>query len=248
MAVGGTLVNYRFAAGEIVLTSSNAEPRGGPSKILIVDDHPPVREALSLWISRRPDMEVCGEADDVAEALRLVDATHPDVIVIDIQLKTGNGLDLIKRIKARYRAARMLVWSTYHHSSYAKRAIKAGALGYINKEHATTQVVEAIQRVREGRLYLPDDLAEQILTGAIRGDDAMTTSPEESLSDRELEVFTLIGEGVSTSEIARRLHVTVHTIDTHRQRIKQKLNLQTAGELTRTAAQWAAQDNLADHS
>jgi len=115
------------------VSRSGPEPGGDPAKILIVDDHPPVREALALWISRRPDLEVCGEADDVAEALRLAKATCPDVIVIDIQLKTGNGLDLIKRIKARDRGARILVWSTHQHFFYAQRAITAGALDYVNK-------------------------------------------------------------------------------------------------------------------
>lgn len=142
-----------------------------------------------LWISRRPDLEVCGEADDVGEALKLAEATCPDVIVIDIQLKTGNGLDLIKRIKARDRRARILVWSTHQHFSYAQRAIKAGALGYVSKQHATTEVLEAIGRVLDGKLYLPDDLTQRILLKAVRGGDVLATCPEEFLSDRELEVF-----------------------------------------------------------
>ena len=125
--------------------SEGPRTRGAPAKILIVEDHPPAREALALWISRRPDLEVCGEADDVAEALRLAKVTCPDVIVIDIQLKTGNGLDLIKRIKAGDRGARILVWSTYQHLSCAQLATQAGALGYVNKQQATTDVLEAFR-------------------------------------------------------------------------------------------------------
>jgi DNA-binding NarL/FixJ family response regulator len=211
------------------------------TRVLIVDDHPAVREGLSVRISSQPDLDVCGEAADVADAMELIVSTHPDVAVVDIQLKTGNGLDLIKRIKARDDTVRILVCSVYPDKLYAQRALHAGALGYINKEHTTSRIVEAIRRVRDGKVFLCEEAAEDLLSQAVGGTPSPEKSPIESLSDRELEVFRLIGEGLSTGQLAERLHISRHTIDTHRQRIKEKLNLANAGELSRAAMQWVLQ-------
>jgi DNA-binding NarL/FixJ family response regulator len=211
------------------------------TRVLIVDDHPAVREGLAVRISNQPDLEVCGEAADVADAMELIASTHPDVAVVDIQLKTGNGLDLIKRIKARDDTVRILVCSIYPDKLYAQRALTAGALGYINKEHTTSRIVEAIRRVRDGKVFLCEEAAEDLLSQAVGGNQSPEKSPIESLSDRELEVFRLIGEGLSTGQLAERLHISRHTIDTHRQRIKEKLNLASAGELSRAAMQWVLQ-------
>lgn len=209
-----------------------------PTRILIVDDHPAVREGLAVRISSQPDMEVCGEAADVADALDLFNSVRPDLLVVDIQLKTGDGLDLVKRIKSRDEAARILVWSMYPDTLYAPRALRAGALGYINKEKMTDRIVEAIRRVREGKVYVSEEIAEKLLIDKVGKNKTATSSPVDTLSDRELEVFRLIGDGLSTAEIAKRLHLSAHTIDTHRQRIKQKMNLETANELTRMATCW----------
>jgi DNA-binding NarL/FixJ family response regulator len=211
------------------------------TRILIVDDHPAVREGLAVRIASQADLEVCGEAADVGDALELLAATRPDVAVVDIQLKTGDGLELIKRIKARDESVRILVWSVYPDKLYAERALNAGALGYINKEHTTGRIVEAIRRVRDGKVYLCDEMAETLLSQTVGGTRSLRDSPIKSLSDRELEVFRLIGEGVSTAELAERLHLSRHTIDTHRQRIKEKLNLASAAELTQTAIRWVLQ-------
>jgi DNA-binding NarL/FixJ family response regulator len=208
------------------------------AKVLIVDDHPAAREGLAVRISAQPDLEVCGQAADTAEALRLVAAVHPDVVVADIQLKTGNGLDLVERIKALDKSIRILVWSMYPDALYAQRALHAGALGYINKEYTTGHIVEAIRRVRDGKIYLCEETAEQLLGQAVGGVKHLKASGAESLSDRELEVFRLIGQGLSTSQIAHRLHRSSHTVEAHRQAIKRKLSLKTAGELNRAAAQW----------
>lgn len=208
------------------------------TRVLIVDDHPAAREGLSVRISNQPDLEVCGEAADVADALQVLAATRPDVAVIDIQLKTGDGLDLVKRIKARHESVRILVWSVYPDKLYAERALNAGALGYINKEHTTGRIVDAIRRVRDGKVYLCDEIAESLLSQAVGGTQALRESPIDSLSDRELEVFRLIGQGLSTAQLAQRLHLSRHTIDTHRQRIKEKLSLATASELTQAATRW----------
>jgi DNA-binding NarL/FixJ family response regulator len=183
-------------------------------------------------------MEVYGQAACMAEAVKLLDAGRPDVVVIDVQLQTDNGLDLVERIRGRDESIGILVWSMYPDTIYARRALRAGALGYINKRHATTQIVDAIRRVREGRIYLGEEIAEQMLGSAVGRGDGTVAGGVECLSDRELEVFRLIGQGLTTSEVAERLHRSVHTIESHRQKIKDKLVLKTAGELNRAAVQW----------
>ena len=174
----------------------------------------------------------------MTEAMQQVAAVRPDVVVVDIQLKTGNGLDLVERIKAHDKSIRILVWSMYPDTLYAQRALHAGALGYINKEHTTGHIVEAIRRVRDGKIYLAEETAEQLLGQVAGGGKALNVSWVDSLSDRELEIFRLIGQGLSTSQIAERFHRSSHTVEAHRQAIKRKLNLTTAGELNRAAAQW----------
>ncbi len=191
------------------------------TRILVVDDHPAVREALAVRIGRQSDLEICGEASDMAEALRLVGETAPDVAVVDISLKTGNGIELIKRIKERNNSVFMLVWSMHSESLYAERALRAGALGYVNKDQATDTIVEAIRRVLEGKVYLSDAMTEKMLHRAVGGEhDDGTRSPLASLADRELEVFHLIGQGVLTGEIAKQLHLSVKTVETYRDRIR----------------------------
>lgn len=211
------------------------------TRVLIVDDHPAVRDGLAVRISSQDDMEVCGEAANAVDALRLLESIHPDVAVIDIQLKGSDGLELVKRIRAHEDSVRILVWSVYPDKLYAERALNAGALGYINKEHTTGRIVEAIRRVREGKVYLSEEMADRLLSQAVGGSQSLKESPIESLSDRELEIFRLIGEGVTAAQLAQRLHLSRHTVDTHRQRIKQKLNLRTAEEVTRAAIRWALQ-------
>ena len=209
------------------------------ARVLIVDDHPAVREALGLRIDRQADLEVCGETDDASEALRLVAETRRDVAVVDISLKTGNGIELIKRIKDRKHDVRMLVWSMHNESLYAERALRAGALGYINKDQATGQIIEAIRQVLAGKVYLSPRMAEQLLHRAVgAGRAALDGSPVDGLSNRELEVFRLIGQGVRTAEIAARLHLSVGTIWTYRDRIRQKLDLSDGVKLVHFATQW----------
>ena len=192
-----------------------------------------------MRIGRQSDLEVCGEAADLSEALRLVADTQPDVAVVDISLKTGCGIDLIKRIKDRNDTVRMLVWSTHSESLYAERALKAGALGYINKDQATNKIVEAIRRVREGKVYLSDAMVETMLHRTVGGGrEEVTRSPLDALADRELEVFRLIGQGVKTAEIAERLHLSVKTIETYRDRIRAKLDLSDGTALAHYATKW----------
>ena len=192
-----------------------------------------------LRIGRQPDLEVCGEAADMGEALRLVAETQPDVAVVDISLKSGNGIDLIKRIRDRDAHVRILVWSMHSESLYAERALRAGALGYINKDQATDRIIEAIRRVLAGKVYLSEAMAERMLQRPVgRRERRASAHRSISLADRELEVFRLIGEGVKTAEIAERLHLSVKTVETYRDRIRQKLDLHDSTELVRVARQW----------
>jgi DNA-binding NarL/FixJ family response regulator len=209
------------------------------ARVLIVDDHPAMREALAFRIGRQDDMEVCGEAADMAEALRVLADTRPDVAVIDISLKMGNGIDLIKRIRDRNDPVRILVWSAHSESLYAERALRVGALGYINKEQATSKIVEAIQRVRTGKVWLSETMAEKILHRSVGAtQDGAMRSPLDALADRELEVFLLIGQGVKTADIAEQLHLSVKTVETYRDRIRQKLDLSDGTKLVHYATQY----------
>lgn len=207
-------------------------------RILIVDDHPIVREGLSSLLSRQPDFEVCGEADDAPSALRLVDETHPDVVTVDISLERGSGLDLIQRIAKNNPLIRIVACSLHDETLYAERALHAGALGYVNKHEATRTIVKAIRQALNGKVYLSDRMSERLAQRLIGGRGQVETLPVESLSDRELEVFQMIGNGLTTPEIAKQLHLGVKTVETHRRRIKEKLKLTNAAQLARDAAQW----------
>lgn len=214
-------------------------PVGKRARVLIVDDHPAVREALAMRIARQSDLEVCGEAADVGEALRQLAQTRPDVAIIDISLKTGCGIDLIKRIKENDDKIRMLVWSTHSESLYAERALRAGALGYVSKDQATDKIVEAIRRVLEGKVYLSASMVDTMLRRTV-GDDRTESmsSPLEALANRELEVFRHIGEGLKTAKIAERMHLSIKTIETYRDRIREKLDLSNGTELAHFATKW----------
>jgi DNA-binding NarL/FixJ family response regulator len=220
---------------------ADGKPEYPKVKILVVDDHPAVREALAGRVSQLPDLEICGEAEDVMDALRLTAELSPDIIITDITLKKGDGIDLIKRIIARDENARILVWSMHSENLYAERAFRAGARGYITKEQATQQIIDAIRQVLAGKVYLSSDLRERLVRRSIDG-KKVNDSPIDALTDRELEVFRLIGQGVKTQEIAGRLHISVKTVETHRDRIKKKLQLQDGTELIRRAVLWVTSE------
>ena len=222
------------------------ETGDGRARVLIVDDHPAVREALALRIGRQPDLEVCGESADTGEALELLAESRPDVAVVDISLKTGNGIDLIKRIRDRDKDVRIVVWSMHPESLYAERALRAGALGYVNKDQATETIVEAIRRVRQGEVWLSDAMTQRMLQRSVGGvRPEPDRSPLETLADRELEVFRLIGQGIKTAEIAERLHLSVKTVETYRDRIRQKLDLSDGTRLAHYATQWVVENERA---
>ena len=213
------------------------------ARVLIVDDHPAVREGLAFKIGRQPDLEVCGQAADVSDALCLLDDTQPDIAVVDISHKTGNGIDLIKRIKDRNDHVRILVWSMHSESLYAERALRAGAMGYVNKDQATEETIKAIRRLLEGEVYLCEATSQRILRRAVGGvREEIMRSPVDALADRELEVFRLIGQGVKTAKIAQRLHLSVSTVETYRERIRQKLHLSDGTKLAHYATQWVLEN------
>jgi DNA-binding NarL/FixJ family response regulator len=214
-------------------------PAAQSARILIVDDHPVVRRGLAQLIADEPDMEVFGEAATGAEALKCLDDLQPDVVIVDISLKDSHGIELIKQIKARDDQVKMLVWSMHDESLYAERALRAGAMGYLNKEEPIDRVIEAIRQVLRGHVHLSSKMVEKLLHRAVSGSEPHERSNIETLSDRELEVFELIGQGLTTREIAKKLHLSIKTIETYRENVKSKLDLKTGGELTRHAVQWA---------
>jgi DNA-binding NarL/FixJ family response regulator len=224
----------------MMIKKMNRRKRAG---ILIVDDHPAVREALALRIDRQTDLEVCGEAADMSEALRLVREARPAVVVVDLSLKTGSGIDLIKRICGRDEGIRILVWSMHSEALYAGRALRAGALGYISKDQATEKIVEAIRQVLAGNVWLSEAMAEKLLKRTVgRGPASTPHAPTDSLADRELEVFRMIGEGARTKEVAERMHLSVKTVETYRDRIRQKLDLSDGTELAHAATRWVLEN------
>jgi DNA-binding NarL/FixJ family response regulator len=209
---------------------------GGCVSIAIVDDHPLVREGLAARIAAQPDMEVCGEADGIESALELILAKRPALVIVDIALRDGHGIDLIKRIVAAGVNTRMLVVSAYDESLFAERALRAGALGYINKQELQGKVVEALRTVLRGERYLSSAMAQRLIAQAIGSKAAQGGT--EALTDRELQIFQLVGRGKSTREIANELNVSVHTIDSHREHIRAKLDLRNGTELIQRAVQW----------
>jgi DNA-binding NarL/FixJ family response regulator len=214
----------------------------GKSRIIIVDDHPIVRRGLVMVINQDPKLTVVGEAETAADAMRLIRELKPDAAVIDVMLKDTNGIELVKQIKSSWPEMPTLVLSMNDEKLYAERAIRAGALGYVMKQTGTDKLLEAIHVTLKGQVYLSDDLSRRMLGQMVGGAKPATQSPVESLSDRELEVFELIGQGVTTREIAERLKVSIKTIESHREHLKRKLNLANATELLQYAVEWRSRN------
>lgn len=212
-------------------------PSGKKFRVLLVDDHPLVRRGLAEVISREPDLEVCGEAGDVAEAVGEVDRSQPDIAVIDLTLKTGHGIELLERLKARVPNLKTLVSSMHDESLFAERVLRAGAKGYVSKQEPPEVLIRAIRQVLRGELYLSARMTSRLLN-RVAGGSPTQEDPVQGLSNREVEVYEMIGQGLTIQQIATRLHLSPKTIETHREKIKQKLNVRSSAELNRRAVQW----------
>ncbi|HEV7924646.1 MAG TPA: response regulator transcription factor [Verrucomicrobiae bacterium] len=220
---------------------STTEPDSPKSKIFIVDDHALVREWLSTLINQQTDLEVCGEANSAAEALELIGSAKPHVAVVDVSMEGGSGIELIKNIKAICPVipeVAVIVLSMHDELLYCERALRAGARGYVMKRAATKNVLEAIRCVLKGEMYLNDKMAKLMAEKFVEGKSPAAISPVELLSDRELEVFHLLGRGLGTRQIAEEMHVGFKTVQSFNARIKEKLKLLNATELMREALRW----------
>src|ERR1700683_3184031 len=214
-------------------------------RILVVDDHPIVRQGLALLINRESDMVVCGEAEEAMGALHVVASAHPDVLIVDISLNGPDGLDLLKTIRSIQPTVPVLILSMHDELIYAERALRAGANGYIMKQEATEKVLVALRRILSGEIYVSDRIANSMLQQYVRGTAASEHSSIADLTDRELEVFRLIGEGFGTRQIAEALHLSVKTVESYQAHIKEKLSLRSARELVQHAVQWNVREKTA---
>lgn len=207
-------------------------------RILIVDDHVVLREGLVAQINREPDLMVCGEADDAREALAAAEQLKPDLVLADITLPGRNGLELIRDLHAVRPTLPVLVLSMHDASLFAERVLRAGGRGYISKQQSGQRLLGAIRRVLGGQIYLSEDVSTRLLNTLSSKHPTRTPSPVEQLTDRELEVFTMIGQARETKDISRRLGMSAKTVEAHRASIKRKLKLKTGPELTRHAVLW----------
>jgi len=208
------------------------------SKVFIVDDHPIIRQGLGQLIDNEKDLSVCGQAEDAYEAMKEITKLKPDLIIVDISLRRSNGLELIKNLRQDNPSLGVLVLSMHNETLYAERGLRAGANGYIMKEEAPEKIIHAIRRILGGKIYVSENVATRMLSKLVNGKAEALSAPIESLTDRELEVFGLIGQGRGTRQIAKELHLSMKTIESYRAHIKDKLNLANAAELVQHAIQW----------
>jgi len=225
------------------MTATTTEP-GLPARttILIVDDHPVLRRGLTALIESEPDLTVCGEAATCAAALEAIRLHPPDLVIVDLALEGSDGLDLIKQMKVRHPEIPALVLTMHDEAVYAERALRAGARGYISKQQLDDTVLVAIRRLLGGEMYLSTRLQARLATKYLGGQTLATDSPLNSLSERELQVFRLIGGGRSTRHVAQTLHLSIKTVESHCANIKRKLRLESATELAHRATQWVEAD------
>jgi DNA-binding NarL/FixJ family response regulator len=207
-------------------------------RIFLIDDHPLLRQGIAQLVNEQPDLEICGEAEEGAGALKGVEATRPDLAVVDLSLRDQSGLELVKNLKAVFPAIRVLVLSMHDESLYAERALRAGAQGYIMKREASLKVLEAIRHILGGGIYASDRIVASILNKVTGGPTDSTPLGVNVLTDRELEVLTLIGKGWGAKQIARRLNISIKTVEAHRAHIKSKLDLGSGHDLLQFAIRW----------
>jgi len=213
-------------------------------RIFLVDDHPIVRHGLAQLINREPDLMVCGESEDGSKGLTAVRVAKPDVVVVDLTLKRSSGFSLIKNLNAADPKLSILVLTIHEESLYAERCLRAGAKGYLMKEEAMENVLLAIRRVLTGQVYLSEAMQSKLFRASGKRSEMVIASPLEKLSDRELEIFRLLGQGVGTRQIAKLLNLSISTVESHRARIKDKLDVKTATELLQHAVKWVETESL----
>lgn len=213
-------------------------------RIFLVDDHPITRQGVAALINQERNLTVCGEADSAPKALEAITKLQPDLAIVDISLKTMSGIELIKNLKVLDPKLPVLVMSMHDESLYAERALRAGAQGYIMKQEASEKILTAIQRVLDGELYLSDAMKEKMLHRIVNTKKEETGFSIDRLSDREMEVFQLIGNGFSTRQIAAQLNLSVKTIDSYREHLKLKLSLEKGSDLVRYAIQWVKSQSV----
>jgi len=224
------------------MATQKRSPATGKKKVFVIDDHPIVRERVAELINQEPDLEVCGEAEDAVQAVKAITAAPPDIAIVDITLKDTYGIELIKQLKDLHPKLPILVLSMHDESLYGERALRSGAKGYLTKQEASKKIVDAIRRILRGEIYVSDKLAGTLVRKVAGGDTTAGGSPVDVLTDRELEVFQLLGQGLTVREVAERLFVSAKTVEAHREHIKQKLNFKTSSELLRFAIQYTLQE------
>lgn len=208
------------------------------TRVFIVDDHPVVRQGVGMLVDQQNDMEVCGDAESGPEALKKIGEIEPDLAVVDLSLKDSSGMELIKDLQVQHPEIRILVLSMHDETFFAERVLRAGARGYITKAESTLKVVDGIRAVMKGEVYLSDGMSSKMISKLVSGYGQPDKPSVDALTDRELEVFELLGNGYGTREIAEKLHRSVKTIETHRERIKEKLQIDSATDLIKHAVQW----------
>ncbi len=213
-------------------------------RIFLVDDHPVTRQGVAVLINQEADLTVCGEADSAPKAFDLIQKVHPELAIVDISLKTTSGIELTKNLKVLCPELPVLIMSMHDESLYAERALRAGAKGYVMKQEASEKILTAIRRVLSGELYLSDKMKEKMLHRLVHNRKDEVVFSIDTLSDREMEVFQLIGNGFSTRQIAAKLNLSVKTIDSYREHLKLKLHIEKGADLVRHAIQWVKSENI----
>lgn len=224
--------------------ASQATPVAAKRRIFLVDDHPITRQGVVVLINQEPDLEVCGEADSAPKAFDLLQKSKADLAVVDISLKTTSGIELTKNLKVLLPDLPVLIMSMHDESLYAERALRAGAKGYVMKQEASDNILIAIRRILEGELYLSEKMKEKMLHRLVHNRKDEVVFSIDTLSDREMEVFQLIGNGFSTRQIATKLNLSVKTIDSYREHLKLKLHIEKGADLVRHAIQWVKSENI----
>ncbi len=221
------------------MTTTDDSTASSVTRIAIIDDHPMVRQGIRVVLQAEGGFEVCGEAECVSEALQMLAREKPDLAIVDLHLKNSSGLELIKDLQVRQPELPILVLSMRDEGFYAERVLRAGARGYVTKEEGPRKIIEGVRRVLAGDIFLSDQMASKVMSKIVGGLDKPGDSPMDALTDRELEVFELIGQGLPTREVAERLHISPKTVDSHREHIKEKLKLDNSTDLLKHAIEWS---------